>query len=617
MSAIMVDDPRPSLKREHINRGSSNEIVNDFTFIVSTVNGTGSQTANLTLLRAIFKMGIPVNGKNVFPSNIQGLPTWYFIRTSHEGFVARRETAEVLIAFNRQTVENDISKLPPGGVCLHPSEWRDVPVREDVVYYPIPINQFLKSAGVRGKIRDYVSNMVYVGVFALLFGVALDKIEEALKFHFGNREALAEQNLGVIKMAYEWAVEKVDKKDPFLLEPLDKTKDQILITGNEAAALGAIFGGVTLTSWYPITPSTSLIDALNDFLPELRCNPDTGKANCVVIQAEDELAAAGMVIGAGWAGARAMTATSGPGISLMAEFVSLGYFAEIPAVFWDVQRVGPSTGLPTRTSQGDILFAYYLGHGDTKNILLFPATVQECFEFGTTSFNLAEELQTPVFVMSDLDLGMNTWMTEPFEYPKEPLKRGKVLTEEKVEEQGFYRYVDVDGDGITYRTLPGNKHPKSAYLNRGTGHSEFGVYSEKPADWNKNMVRLSRKFETARNLVPGPVVDIEREAEIGIIYCGSTLPAVQEARFRLDKQGIKSNSMRLRALPTNDEVLAFVAENERNYIIEMNHDAQLHKILCSELPELATRLLPLNHMDGMPLTASWIVQMIEKKEVNQ
>ena len=301
----------------------------------------------------------------------------------------------------------------------------------------------------------------------------------------------------------------------------------------------------------------------------------------------------------------------------MAEFVSLGYFAEIPAVFWDVQRVGPSTGLPTRTSQGDVLSAYYLGHGDTKNILLFPSTVQECFEFGTTSFNLAEELQTPVFVMSDLDLGMNTWMTEPFEYPKEPLKRGKVLTEEEVEEQGFYRYVDVDGDGITYRTLPGNKHPKSAYLNRGTGHSEFGVYSEKPADWNKNMVRLSRKFETARNLVPGPVVDIEREAEIGIIYCGSTLPAVQEARFRLDKQGIKSNSMRLRALPTNDEVLAFVAENERNYIIEMNHDAQLHKILCSELPELATRLLPLNHMDGMPLTASWIVQMIEKKEVNQ
>ena len=617
MPSIKVDEPQPALKREHLNKQSRNEIVNDFTFIVSTANGTGSQTANLTLLRAIFKMGIPVNGKNVFPSNIQGLPTWYFIRASHEGFVARQETAEVLIAFNRQTVDRDISKLPPGGVCLHPSEWRDVPVREDVVYYPIPVNQFLRSAGVRGKIRDYVSNMVYVGAFALLFGVALDKIEEALRFHFGKRQALTEQNMGVIRMAYEWAAEKVDKNDPYRLEALDKTDSQILITGNEAAALGAIFGGVTLTSWYPITPSTSLIDALNDFLPELRCDPDTGKANYVVIQAEDELAAAGMIMGAGWAGARAMTATSGPGMSLMAEFISLGYFAEIPAVLWDVQRVGPSTGLPTRTSQSDVLFAYYLGHGDTKNILLFPATVQECFEFGTTSFNLAEELQTPVFVMSDLDLGMNTWMTNPFDYPEEPIKRGKVLTEEQVEEHGFYRYVDVDGDGITYRTLAGNEHPKSAYLNRGTGHSEYAVYSEKPADWIKNMARLSRKFETARDRVPGPLLDEVPEADFSIISFGSTLPAIEEARFRLDKQGIRSNLMRLRALPINDDVRTYVAKHERNYVIEMNHDAQLHRILCSELPDLATRLLPLNHMDGMPLTATWIEQNIAKKEVRQ
>jgi 2-oxoglutarate ferredoxin oxidoreductase subunit alpha len=617
MAAISRDKQEPVGSPRLVEGVSDRKIVNDFSIVVATANGTGSQTANLTLLRSIFKMGIPVNGKNIFPSNIQGLPTWYFIRVSHEGFTSRRETAEILIAFNKATVEEDIAKLPGGGVCFHPSEWRDVPYRDDIVYYPIPVNRFLRHAGVRGKIRGYMTNMVYVGVFASFFGLDMEKVEEAITFHFHGRTELVVQNMAVIKAAYQWTGENSEKSDPYFLEPMADNENKILITGNEAGALGAIFGGVTLVSWYPITPSTSLIDALNDFLPNLRTDPETGKANCVVIQAEDELAAAGMVMGAGWAGARAMTATSGPGISLMAEFIGLGYFSEIPSVIWDIQRVGPSTGLPTRTSQGDIHFAHILGHGDTKNILLLPATVAECFEFGTTSFNLADELQTPVFVMSDLDLGMNTWMSKPFTYPSEPIKRGKVLDAQDVEERGFSRYLDLENDGITYRTLPGNKHPKAAYLNRGTGHNEFAVYSEKPADWADNMARLVRKFETARDMVPAPVIDGDEEAEIAIIAYGSTLPAIEEARARLRNEGLPTSFLRLRALPINDEVGRFVADHRRCYVIELNRDGQMHKILSLELPEFVNRLFSLSYMDGLPITAGKIVELISDKEVNQ
>jgi 2-oxoglutarate/2-oxoacid ferredoxin oxidoreductase subunit alpha len=589
-------------------------VVNDFSIVVATANGTGSQTANLTLLRALFKMGIPVNGKNIFPSNIQGLPTWYHIRVSHEGFTARRHTSEVLVAFNEETVAEDISGLPAGGVCIYSADWRNVELRDDITNYAIPVNQFLREAGVKGKIRDYIANMVYVGAVANLLEIDPDKIEEALSFHFGRRQALVDQNMAVVRMAYDWAAENLEKQDPYRVEPLDLTSGKMLITGNEAAALGSVFGGVTFAAWYPITPSTSLVDALNSFLPELRRDPETGRATYAVVQAEDELAAAGMLMGAGWAGARAMTATSGPGISLMAEFVGLGYFAEIPAVIWDIQRVGPSTGLPTRTSQGDLLFAHFLGHGDTKNVILLPGTVGECFEFGTTAFNLADELQTPVLVLSDLDLGMNNWMTDPFDYPAEPIKRGKVLSAAEVEEKGFARYLDIDGDGVTYRTLPGNEHPRSVYFARGTGHDEQAVYSEKAEDWDGNMARLARKFDTARDIVPGPVIDQVEGAEVAIIAYGTSLPAVEEGRARLAATGLDTSFMRLRAVPFNAQVRAFVEEHERLYVLELNRDGQMHQLLRLEMPDLAPKLISLAHLDGMPLTARWVVEALQNKE---
>jgi 2-oxoglutarate ferredoxin oxidoreductase subunit alpha len=376
-----------------------------------------------------------------------------------------------------------------------------------------------------------------------------------------------------------------------------------------------VFGGVTVVAWYPITPSTSVIDSVTDYLSQLRIDPETGHKTYVVIQAEDELAAIGILLGAGWAGARAMTATSGPGISLMAEFAGLGYFAEIPAVIWDVQRVGPSTGLPTRTGQGDITFVYTLGHGDTKNIILLPSTIKECFEFGISSFNLAEKLQTPVFVLSDLDLGMNNWMSEPFDYPTEPIDRGKVLSAEDVAEHGFARYKDIDGDGVGYRTLPGNEHPRAAYFTRGTGHNERAIYSERGEDWVANMDRILHKFDTARNLVPGPVVDEMTGAKVGIIAYGTTRYAIEEARDRLAADGVATNFLRLRALPINEEVKSFVAAHDRVYVIELNRDGQMQDILLTEMPESATKLISIAYLDGMPLTARWVVEAIMAKEL--
>ena len=590
------------------------EIINDFSIIVATVNGTGSQTANLAILRSFFKMGIPVNGKNIFPSNIQGLPTWYDIRVSHEGYVARRETSEFLVAFNQATVQEDIANLPSGGVCLYNDDWRSIPERDDITYYGIPVNTFVAQSGMKGKLRDYIANMIYVGAVAQLLGIPLEQIDDALDFHFKGRRKLVDSNMNMVRAAHEWTAENIEKRDPFRVTPMNETAGMIMMTGNEAAALGAVYGGASVVAWYPITPSTSLIDAVSLYLPKLRKDPETGRKSYAVIQAEDELSAIGILLGAGWAGARAMTATSGPGISLMAEFSGLGYFAEIPAVIWDIQRVGPSTGLPTRTGQGDLTFVYTLGHGDTKNVILLPATIEECFEFGTTSFNLADELQTPVFVLSDLDLGMNNWMSEPFNYPEEPIKRGKVLTAEEIEEKGFARYKDIDGDGVGYRTLPGTEHPKAAYFTRGTGHDERAVYSEKPEDWLANMRRILRKFETARKKVPGPVIDKNTKAEIGIIAFGSSTFAVTEARDRLAAANVQTSYMRLRALPINDEVKEFVAEHERIYVVELNRDGQMHSILITEMPEMATKLISLSHMDGMPLTARWVQEAIAEKE---
>lgn len=588
--------------------------INDFAIVVATANGTGSQTSNLTLLRALFKMGIPVNGKNIFPSNIQGLPTWYHIRVSKDGYSGRRETSEVLVAFNEATVHQDIKELPSGGVCLYNDDWRSVPERDDIVMYGIPVRDFLREVGARGKFRDRFTNMIYVGALSQLLDIELDAVEEALMYHFGGRRKIVDPNMEVIRLAYDWTAENVEKRDPFYVEPMNETEGLFLITGNEAAALGAIFGGYTFASWYPITPSTSLIDALTANSKELRVEED-GTPTFAIVQAEDELAAIGMVIGAGWAGARAMTATSGPGISLMAEFAGLAYFAEVPAVIWDVQRVGPSTGLPTRTSQGDVTFAYNLGHGDTKNVLLFPANPKECFEFGNTAFDLAEELQMVVLVLSDLDLGMNNWMTEPFDYPEEPLKRGKVLSADEVD-KNWGRYKDVDGDGVAYRTLPGNENPLAAYFARGTGHNEHAVYSEDPEDWESNMTRILRKFETAREMVPSPVIDEVDGAEFGIIAFGTTRPAIEEARDRLAEQGVKASFMRLRALPTNDEVRAFVERHDRNYVVELNRDGQMHRVLQLEMPDIATKVISLAHLDGMPLTARWIVESLQEKEMS-
>ncbi|RMG97201.1 MAG: 2-oxoacid:acceptor oxidoreductase subunit alpha [Chloroflexi bacterium] len=604
-----MPDEAPSAERP--------SVINDFSIVVATVNGTGSQTANLTILRALFKMGIPVNGKNIFPSNIQGLPTWYQIRVSRDGYEARRQTSEFLVAFNQTTVHEDIQNLPSGGVCLHNGDWRTIPQRDDITYYAIPVNQFVRETGMKGKLRDYIANMVYVGALAQLLGIPLEKIDEALNFHFKGRRKLVDSNMSVVQAAYDWTAENITKTDPYRVEPMNKTAGKILITGNQAAALGSVYGGVNFVAWYPITPSTSLIDALNEYLPQLRRDPDTGQATYAVVQAEDELAAIGMVLGAGWGGARAMTATSGPGISLMAEFAGLGYFAEVPGVIWDVQRVGPSTGLPTRTSQGDILFAYYLGHGDTTNVLLLPGSVKECFEFGYKALDLADELQTFVFVMSDLDLGMNNWMSEPFAYPEEPIKRGKILTAEEVAEKGFARYKDVDGDGIPYRTIPGNEHPLAAWFGRGTGHNENAVYSERPDDWERNMARLARKFDTARKLVPAPVIEDVAGAEIGIIAYGSTQFAIAEARDRLAEKGVKTAFMRLRALPINEDVKAFIARYDRVYVVELNRDGQMHKILQTEVPEMAAKLVSVAHLDGWPLTARWVVEAIEAKEQGQ
>lgn len=589
-------------------------IINDFAIVVATPNGTGSQTSNMAIIRALYKMGIPVNGKNIFPSNIQGLPTWYHIRVSKDGYVARRETSEILVAFNPDSVVQDVQNLPPGGVCIYNENMRGLPERDDITLYPLPITKMLKDVGATGNFKERYTNMFYVGAVAALLGIDLAAIDQALDIHFGRRRKLVDMNMTVIKLMHDWVLENLPKKDRYLVEPMDKTAGQIIITGNEAAGLGSVFGGVTVCAWYPITPSTSMVDSLNDYLPRLRQDPETGEPTYAVLQAEDELAAAGMVLGAGWMGGRALTSTSGPGISLMAEFIGLGYFAELPGVFWDIQRVGPSTGLPTRTGQGDVQFAYTLGHGDARHPVLLPSSVAECFEFGTTSLNLADHLQTPIFVLSDLDLGMNNWLSEPFEYPTEPITRGKVLTAEDVETKGFRRFADLDGDGIGYRTLPGTKHPKAAYFTRGTGHNAAAVYSERPEDWVENMARLTRKFETARQLVPTPVVDHVEGAQYGIIAYGTTRYAIDEARDRLAKQGLKTSFLRIRALPVNGDVRQFVAQFDHVYVIEMNRDGQMHQILQTEMPEFATRLRSIAYMDGLPLTARWVMEQLQVRE---
>jgi 2-oxoglutarate ferredoxin oxidoreductase subunit alpha len=595
----------------------TDRVVNDFSIIVGTANGSGSTTANSTILRAIFKMGVPVSGKNLFPSNIQGLPTWYTIRVSKDGYTARRETNEIVIAMNPASFARDLASVVPGGAFFYADDIKQAIGREDITTYAMPVKSLVRSnPEIPTNLRDLVANMVYVGILAQVIGVDLATIEHALRFHFKEKEKPVSLNFGTVKAAYEWAKSNLQKKDPFVIEPMDLTKNLIMSDGNTAAAIGSIYGGVQFAAWYPITPASSLAESLIDYLPMLR-RRDDGKKTYAVVQAEDELAAIGMAVGAGWGGLRAMTSTSGPGLSLMTEYAGLAYYAEVPIVVWDVQRVGPSTGLPTRTAQADLTFTAFMGHGDTQQIVLLPGSVNECFEFAWRAFDIAERMQQPVFVLSDLDFGMNQWMTEPFQYPEEAMDRGKVLWEKDMHRfnGGWGRYKDLDGDGIPWRTLPGNSDPSSAYFTRGTGHDENARYTEEAPAWEAMMARLKRKYLTAKQYVPRPVLSVTEGAEVGILAFGSTLPAIEEARSKLEhNHGLKTDYLRLRALPFTDEVRNFVQGHERTYVVELNRDGQLHQLLKIEYPEFATRLGSVCLNDGLPPTAKWVRESILAKE---
>ena len=593
-----------------------NKVVNDFSIIVGTNNGSGSSTANTTVLRAIFKMGIPVSGKNLFPSNIQGLPTWYTIRANKDGFTARREEQEIVIAMNPDSFARDLASVAVGGAFFYADDIKQPITRADIAVYPMPVKQIVRGdPTIPNDFRDLVGNMVYVGVLAQMIGIDLETILAALSFHFKGKQKPIDMNLNAVKAGAEWAKANLEKKDPFYLEPMNKTEGLIMADGNTAAAIGSIFGGVQFAAWYPITPASSLAEALNDYLPVLRKRED-GKHTYAVLQAEDELAAIGMAIGAGWSGLRSMTSTSGPGLSLMTEFAGLAYYAEVPVVVWDVQRIGPSTGLPTRTSQADLTFVNFIGHGDSHSIILLPGDVAECFEFGWRAFDIAEQQQTPVFVLSDLDIGMNQWMSKPFEYPNTPMDRGKVLWEKDLEELrgNWARYLDKDNDGIPYRTVPGNKHPTSAYFTRGTGHDEQARYTEEAPVFLRNMDRLKRKYETARNFVPAPVLHKTEGATVGIIGFGSTEAAILEAMHQLETEhGIKADFLRIRALPFTQEVTDFVAKYDQVFVVEMNRDGQMNQILTIEYPQRAPYFKPVAYGDGMPASARWVREGILAK----
>ena len=591
-------------------------VVNDFNIIVATVNGSGSQSANSVLLKSIFGMGVPVSGKNLFPSNIAGLPTWYTIRASKEGYVARKRECEVLVALNPETAEQDIMALPPGAVAIYEEYLNLSRYRDDVICYPVPFDKLTQAICPEAKLRKLVRNMVYVGVVAQLLQIDLKVVEKGVQKQFAKKQKVFDLNFGAVETGYEYAKVNFSKRDPFFIEAMNGTAGKIIVDGNAACGMGAVFAGVTVVAWYPITPSTSLIEATTDLLKKFRVTPE-GKATFAVVQAEDELAAIGMVLGAGWAGARAMTSTSGPGISLMSEFAGLGYYSEIPGVIFDVQRAGPSTGMPTRTQQADLLSTAFISPGDTRHVILLPGNVRECFELSYAAFDLAERLQTPVFVLTDLDLGMNNWMTDPFAYPEKPLDRGKVLSAADLERLGgFARYRDVDGDAIGWRTLPGTDHPKAAYFTRGSGHNDAAGYTEKPDEYQEVMDRLARKFENARKLVPSPVVERNGKSKIGFIAYGSTDFALRESLDQIEKEhGLAVDYLRIRAYPFAHEIHDFVASHERVYVVEQNRDAQMASLLKLDLPaEQVVKLRSILHYNGLPIDARTITDEFAAKE---
>ena len=590
-------------------------VVNDFSIQVATVNGSGSQTANLVLLRSIFQMGIPVSGKNMFPSNIAGLPTWYTVRANKDGFVARKKEVDFLVAMNPETAKEDVMTLEPGRAVLYDEPLKLNELRSDLTFYPVPFDKIVATVCTDAKLRRLVKNMIYDGVLSHLLNIDMGEMEKALRKQFGKKAKAAELNMGALKAGAEYAAQNLKKGDPFSVERMNKTGGMILMEGNTAAALGAMFAGVTVVAWYPITPSSSLPEALIGYMKKYRLDKTTGKATYAIVQAEDEIASIGMVLGAGWAGARAMTSTSGPGISLMSEFAGLAYYAEIPGVVFDIQRVGPSTGLPTRTAQGDIASTALLSHGDTRQILLIPSSIEECYQMSQEAFNLAERFQQLVFVMSDLDLGMNMWMSQPFTYPDQAYDRGKVLDAESIKALGaeWGRYADVDGDGIPYRTLPGTGMP--SYFTRGSGHNARGQYSERPDDYQNNVDRLARKFDTARRAVPAPIIE-DAKGEIGIIGYGTSHWAIDECRSQLEKEhGISTAYMRLRAYPFSKEVEDFIARYPRVYLVEQNRDAQMKMLMRIDLPEGATNhVRSVLHYNGLPVDARSLTDEILVQE---
>jgi 2-oxoglutarate ferredoxin oxidoreductase subunit alpha len=590
-------------------------VVNNFAIQVATVNGSGSQTANLVLLRSIFQMGVPVSGKNMFPSNIAGLPTWYTIRASARGYIGRKKEVDFLVAMNPETAREDVMTLPPGAAAVYDEPLKLSELRSDITFYPVPFDALISPITKDAKLRRLVRNMIYDGVLSRLLSIDMAQMEKALRKQLGKKVKAIELNMSALKAGYDFAEANLPKRDPFVIQPMDKTHGLILIEGNAAAAIGCMMAGVTFVAWYPITPSSSLCESLIDYLKKYRRDPETGKATYAVIQAEDEIAALGMVIGAGWMGARSMTSTAGPGISLMSEFTGLGYYAEVPAVVFDVQRVGPSTGLPTRTAQQDVLSTAVLSHGDTKHPMLLPASVGECYSLALDAFDLADRLQTPIFVLSDLDLGMNTWMAQPFEYPTKPYDRGKRLDAETLKRLGqFGRYRDVDGDGIPYRTVPGDGMP--AYFARGSGHNELAQYSERADDYANNLNRLARKFETARTLMPKPVIEETEGAQIGLIGYGTTHWAIVESRDQLkDENGIKTSYLRLLGYPFGPEVFEFIDRFERVYVVEQNRDGQMLSLLKMECNTAQfAKLRSIRHYIGLPIDGRSVTTELLEQE---
>jgi 2-oxoglutarate ferredoxin oxidoreductase subunit alpha len=603
-----VQEQQTTAKRERV--------VNDFSIQIATVNGSGSQTANMVLLRSVLLMGVPVSGKNMFPSNIAGLPTWYTIRASKHGYVGRKKEVDFLVAMNPETAKEDVLTLEPGAAVVYDEPLKLNALRQDLVFYPVPFDALVKPVCPDAKLRRLVRNMIYDGILAKLLGIDMALMEKALGKQLGKKAKAVTLNASALKAGWDYAEANLPKQDPYVIETMNKTAGKILIEGNAAAAIGCMMAGVTVVAWYPITPSSSLCESLITYMKKYRVDKTTGKATFAIVQAEDEIASLGMVIGASWAGARSMTATAGPGISLMGEFSGLAYYAETPAVIFDVQRVGPSTGLPTRTAQGDLLQAAFLSHGDTKHLMIFPSSVEESYTMAMEAFDLTEQFQTPVFVMMDLDLGMNNWMSDAFEYPTKPINRGKMLTAEKLKQLGgeWGRYKDVDGDGIPYRTIPGDGLP--AYFTRGSGHNAKGQYSERPDDYVDNMDRLNRKFETARGHMPKPVIESNPNAKIGFVAYGTSDYATQESRDQLrEETKVETAYFRLRGYPFNDELSKFVDTYDRIYVIEQNRDAQLLQLMKLELaPDQQKKLRSVLHYNGLPIDARSITDDVLAQE---